>query len=952
MWNSQSLNNKILYLIQLLEDNCIDFAFVTETWLRTQNNFVTAAINEAGYKITHNIRNNKIGGGVAIVSKQNFQSKYEKLLEYNTFECIIQSFKIEHSNTNLTIILIYRPDSHSENITMFLDEFYHLTEYAQLNFKHFVICGDLNIHFNKVSDQTTTKFCDILDTFSLSQSVHDPTHRLGNTLDLIMHNPENLTLCDVHVDNVDRLSDHSVIFFDVASDIKCAIKKEIQYRNFKNVVHPDLVTDFTTDSTNFLANFDHNNFNSSLQLFNNTFGNTVNRHAPVITKTISDTNRPPWMDNEFLDARRKRRKLCKLWLRTRSDEHREQFVHMRKFVNELSKEKRCNYYKNAVRSASNSQKELFKVTNNLLDRGKKSLLPYSENPEQLATKFNDFFIEKIVNIRRNLSEYSHPNEIVSTEPTVDNSVPKLCSFKPVTDTDVRKSIQAMKIKTCPRDPIPALLLKTSIDPLIPCYVEIINTSLRTGCVEGLKESVVTPILKKAGLDSDVLANYRPVCSGLFVDKLIQTHVLIQLNEHMKLSNLHIPHQSGYKPNHSCETILLAVLNDTLVALDSGLCTVELLLDLSAAFDTVDHIVMLSTLKNDIGLDGTVHKWFSSFLSNRTQAVSILGSNSEFRDMPYGVPQGSVLGPVLFNIYVRNFIDMLESAGFIVHGYADDHQVLYRFRIEFQFHALAHFLPLGLDLVSQWMSSHFLKLNAGKSQLLIFTPKNIREHLCMDSVYIGNNVFIPVSLEALNLGVKLDFQLTFSPHISMVISQSYKQIYNIGQIRKYLEVEDLRTLVQALIVSKMDNCNALLYGVAEYEISRLQKLQNSCARLIYGARKNESVSALLHQLHWLPVKPRIYFKILLIVFKFFQDRTPVYINECLEVVNQENFTLKINRTNTAYGDRAFQNCAPRLWNSLPPYLKIIGTIDLFKKHLKHYLFTHFQEYKLHIERYKS
>ena len=258
--------------------------------------------------------------------------------------------------------------------------------------------------------------------------------------------------------------------------------------------------------------------------------------------------------------------------------------------------------------------------------------------------------------------------------------------------------------------------------------------------------------------------------------------------------------------------------------------------------------------------------------------------------------------------------------------------------------------MGLDLVPQWMSSHFLKLNAAKSQLLIFTPKNIREHLCMNKVYIGNNVFIPVSLEALNLGVKLDFQLTFSPQISMIISQSYKQIYNIGQIRKYLTVEDLRTLVQSLIVSKLDNCNSLLFGVSEYEIGRLQKLQNSCARLIHGKKKNESVSAILFDLHWLPIKPRIYFKILLFVFKFFKNKTPTYINECLHVTNPENYTLEIQRTNTSYGDRAFQNCAPRLWNSLPPNIKAIQSIDLFKKHLKHYLFTYFEEYKSNIDRY--
>ena len=260
----------------------------------------------------------------------------------------------------------------------------------------------------------------------------------------------------------------------------------------------------------------------------------------------------------------------------------------------------------------------------------------------------------------------------------------------------------------------------------------------------------------------------------------------------------------------------------------------LLLDCSAAFDTVDHEQLLLTLIDEIGLRGTALNWFKSFLHNRTQATSVKGCTSTFINMKYGVPQGSVLGPVLFSIYVRNFIKLLTDAGFLVHGYADDHQVVFAFRIQFQYHALCHLLPKCLDLISQFMSSHFLKLNASKSNLLIFSPQNLRDQVYIDKVYLGSNLFIPVSFEALNLGVKLDYQLTFSPQISMLLAQSYKLLSNIGTIRKYLTVSDVRCLVNAIIVSRLDNCNSLLYGIPEYEINRLQKLQNSCARLIYSA----------------------------------------------------------------------------------------------------------------------
>ena len=480
-------------LVQILQDNLIDFCFLTESWLKTQYNFVTSTLNEAGYQITHCVRANKKGGGVAIISKRTFISKYEKMLDYSTFECVIQSFRVKNNPTNLTIVVIYRPDSHSDNINMFLDELYNLTEYVQMHFKHYIICGDLNVHVNKVHDQTTIKFNNMLDTFSLSQSVQGPTHKLGNTLDLIIHDPDKVNVSNIHIDDKDRISDHFSIFFDINREIQNSGQKSISYRNIKNVNTVNLSNDLERNTACFLENCDSNNFHSSFELFNNLVANTVDDHAPLTTRIINNDDRPPWMDNEFLDARRTRRRAYKKWQRTKSDEHRETFVQLRQSVDLLSKEKRRDYYQNAIRS-SKSQKELFNVVNNLLDRGKKPILPYSENPKQLADRLNDFFITKIEKIRTTLVM---PQNTPCLSSVVRNGdIPKFSFFRSVTVEEIKKQISSMTIKTCAQDPIPASLLKTSIDSLIPCYVELVNLSLRTGSMDGLKESVVTPILKK------------------------------------------------------------------------------------------------------------------------------------------------------------------------------------------------------------------------------------------------------------------------------------------------------------------------------------------------------------------------------------------------------------------------------------------------------------------------
>ena len=382
------------------------------------------------------------------------------------------------------------------------------------------------------------------------------------------------------------------------------------------------------------------------------------------------------------------------------------------------------------------------------------------------------------------------------------------------------------------------------------------------------------------------------------------------------------------------------------------CSVLLLLDLSAAFDTVDHVHLLSILFHELGLRADVFDWFTSYLIGRRQAVNIKGCKSEYKDLSYGVPQGSVLGPALFNIYVRNFISILKRAGFIVHGYADDHQILKAFCIEFQYEAIRRSIPRCLEIIAYWMKTSFLKLNSAKSQIIIFAPANLADQIYINSVKLSQNANIKVTNCVTNLGVKLDSPLTFSPQINSICSHSYQLIRNLHSVRKFLSTDHLRLLVQSIIISKIDYCNSLLYGIPSYETNKLQKVQNSCARLIFGKKKNDHVTELLQTLHWLPIRQRIIFKLLTFVFKFFQSNVPEYISDCLSVKNINNRTLHVQRTNTSYGDRAFQNIAPKLWNALPNFIRTASSYGQFKPHLKHLLFSNFNAYMQQVNMYRT
>ena len=251
MWNAQSLNNKINNFIQILQDASIDICFLSETWLTAQNNTVTALLKESGYNIHHFNRADKRGGGVAIVTKFEYKSKLKKSFQYCSFECVLQTIRTTNNNVNLTLITVYR--HFSESSILFFEEFYEFLEYVKINFNYFVIAGDFNIHVNKPNDLDTIKFNNLMNTFSVEQFVKTSTHKLGNTLDLIITGSDGLGIKDVNVDSSNILGgDHHMLYFSVLCSIESCVRKQITYRNYKQVNMPDFDADILIDTNKYL----------------------------------------------------------------------------------------------------------------------------------------------------------------------------------------------------------------------------------------------------------------------------------------------------------------------------------------------------------------------------------------------------------------------------------------------------------------------------------------------------------------------------------------------------------------------------------------------------------------------------------------------------------------------------------------------------------------------------
>ena len=291
------------------------------------------------------------------------------------------------------------------------------------------------------------------------------------------------------------------------------------------------------------------------------------------------------------------------------------------------------------------------------------------------------------------------------------------------------------------------------------------------------------------------------------------------------------------------------MDNILLSCDQNIPTLVLLLDLSAAFDTVDHEKLLTILRRDIGITGKCYEWYESFLKDRTLRVKIGESYSDAIELLYGVAQGSVSGPRLFNIYARSLYEYVEPIKFNIEGFADDHQLWKQFIPKLQHFALGEDINLCITRISAWMNDHFLCLNNSKTKILVISPPSIRREVVIGGAFVMNNCIRFVD-SAKNLGIILDAKLTFEGQINKVVKSCFMALRKLSSIKLFLSEPDLKTLVCSLVFSQIDYCNCLYHKLNATSLKKLQHVQNCAARLV--AKRQIRIN-LFMKYHWLKVR---------------------------------------------------------------------------------------------------
>ena len=408
--------------------------------------------------------------------------------------------------------------------------------------------------------------------------------------------------------------------------------------------------------------------NDMIILFNTSLNRLLDKHAPYSTRSITERDSSSWYTNELREEKIIKRRLERLAQRSglASDhaKYRTQCIRYGKLLCQT----RSKYSLNQVEACQKDRTKLFKMCNGMLGKPTKRILPKFDTDEDASAAFSKFFAEKVVNICKDLdqqiaglestplNEHSKLAQIL----THTNSVPKLSHFDLTTSDEVEQLIRKSNSKTSPTDVAPTWVIKQFSEHLSEPIAIIINCSISSSTVPHFfKSATVFPCIKEFDMDPNDLNSYRPVSNLPYLSKLLEKVVYSRIEKHLSLYNLLPVNQSAYRKSHSTESSLLKINNDILSAFDRGKCTLMVTLDISAAFDTVNHAALLKRYEQYFGFSDSVLHWMKSYLTGRQQAVQIGQSRSEALAVDSGFPQGSNLGGLKFNMFSTPLEDIIS-----------------------------------------------------------------------------------------------------------------------------------------------------------------------------------------------------------------------------------------------------------------------------------------------------
>lgn len=921
--NIRSLSKNLEYLEIFLShfDEPFECIILTETWKIDNINMYKIE----GYDILYNEGVFNQNDGIVIYIKNNLNYTYQ-IDKINNVSVI--NLNIQLVDYKINIIAVYK--SPSINSREFIIDLYQYLKSAKTTADYKFILGDLNIDIMK-KNEISSEFLNTLCEYGYKSTINKYTRVDGDSKTCIDH----IFINSKHPDVDEKIlpliiesgiTDHfPVILQLVLGEIKTQTNKNnfIKFINYKTLKRE-------------LTSYDWNNvitgedLDAETNKFINKLTALINKH----TKTIINKNkkRKVWITRGIITSINKRDRLQKKCKNDPNNrEIRNEYTTYRNKLTEIIKKTKYNFYKTQIEVNKDNMKRLWETVNYKIKNGNKK----------------DKSITQIINgkneIIKNKSEMCDifNNEFINIGKTLANKIKQKIDYKekkranvhsvflyPCTGPEIKEYITRLKNKKAPGfDNIKSETLKEIVEYIITPLTYLVNKSFSTGvCPEIFKISVVKPI-HKAG-DRKIPLNYRPISLISSVAKVFEMALKDRILKFLDKYNILSEQQFGFREGKSTENAITLLTKKIYKALDNSKPSLCLFLDLAKAFDTISHTLLLTSLE-EVGIRGTALTLICSYLTNRKQCVEIDGTRSGFLKIEYGVPQGTILGPILFILYLNNLFE-INSEGTVI-SFADDTAIFYE---SDTWNNLREKVQNDFINIKQWFDYKLLSLNFDKTVYIPFTSYNstLPQFQSLQVKDEDSNSFeISSKSHTKYLGLFIDCHLRWDNHINFITEKLRVHIHLFKFLKQVLDIKYLRIIYMALVEPHIRYGIIGWGGVMNVYLKKLELTQKRIIKIMYDKEPTYPTDLLFKESSIMDVRQLFFLSLAVLQY----SDTKTILKHEYNTRNRKNLVSAKLMLKTI-GQRSHVFLAPKTFNFIPETLKNITNKKYFTKHVKRFI----------------
>lgn len=917
---------------------------ITETWLSDDDFHSNSDYNLPSYYAEHFERkNDKRGGGVCMYIHNTFSYIVKSFLSISNCDVECLTIHLQASlDKHILVSTIYRPPSGVlQNLSGFLNK---LVDSRRLSDCFFL--GDFNSNYLRyTTDKLVKDFYDHLFQLGMTPIITKPTRITLNsraTLDniIVSTSTNNITGGGIILTDV---SDHFPIFFTYKPNFKLATNNSqsttYTKRNFSDANVEIFVHDLnTSDWSNIYRS---TCANTAYEYFIRTFKFLYERSFPEKTVSPRSDFKNPWMTKALLKSSKRKQRLYVKFLKKRTSANEHSYKTYKNIFVRLVKEAKKKYYSQSIDKNATNPQNLWKTIRQIIGKDnchKTSLPPLFNHEGQKYTQksvISNAFNRHFVNLGPNLaSSLPQPNQSFDSYIFQKDSV---MSHEDLSVAEFEKAIKDVNFNKSPGyDGLKGKVIKKVLHLVKPQLFHIFDCSLKTGVFpDAMKIARVIPLHKKGGRDK--FTNYRPISILPLFSKILERVIYNRVIKYFNDENLLFCSQYGFQAGRSTELALLEVTKIIQDNMSKKRFTLGVFLDFSKAFDTVDHSILLKKLRL-YGLPDLLCKWFESYLKNRKQFVSADNCESSLLSVLCGVPQGSILGPLLFLIYINDFPNVCQALTAII--FADDSNFFYSHHCIEDLFAQVN---SALRRISDWVLANKLSLNISKTKYCLFLNRHQKHKLPRDLPLLKIDNYQIERCKNLNfLGVVYDEMLTWKPHIDCIKNKISKNIGILYRARPFLHDSAIKQLYFSFIHSYLSYGNIVWASVSRSVLTDLFRKQKHAVRIVFNKNRFHHSSPLFLEGKILNLYKINELQTLCFVHKYLKSKVPQSFNNTFSQHIAHRYNTRNNRQLHQPKLRSFTEKlflvyrGAQLWNSLCtefPHLSEIENFCTFRFKLK-------------------